>query len=131
MYQKKIGISPKTIHKPFGNYSHGILNSKNGLLVTSGQLGINLDGSIPTSFSEQTNLCFSNIFLIIKEAELEPKDILRINTFLTDRQNLNEYMKIRDKFFSNISVKPASTVVIVSGFTKEEFLVEIEATAQR
>ena len=40
-------------------------------------------------------------------------------------------MKIRDKFFSNISVKPASTVVIVSGFTKEEFLVEIEATAQR
>ena len=131
MYQKKIGISPKTIHKPFGNYSHGILNSKNGLLVTSGQLGINLDGSIPTSFSEQTNLCFSNIFSIIKEAELEPKDILRINTFLTDRQNLNEYMKIRDKFFSNISIKPASTVVIVSGFTKEEFLVEIEATAQR
>ena len=131
MRQKKIGISPKTIHKPFGNYSHGILNYKNGLLMTSGQLGINLDGSIPTSFSEQTNLCFSNIFLIIKEAELEPKDILRINTFLTDRQNLNEYMKIRDKFFSNISVKPASTVVIVSGFTKEEFLVEIEATAQR
>ena len=131
MRQKKIGISPKTIHKPFGNYSHGILNYKNGLLMTSGQLGINLDGSIPTSFSEQTNLCFSNIFLIIKEAELEPKDILRINTFLTDRQNLNEYMKIRDKFFSNISIKPASTVVIVSGFTKEEFLVEIEATAQR
>ena len=131
MRQKKIGISPKTIHKPFGNYSHGILNSKNGLLVTSGQLGINLDGSIPTSFSEQTNVCFSNIFSIIKEAALEPKDILRLNTFLTDRQNLNEYMKIRDKFFSSISVKPASTVVIVSGFTKEEFLVEIEATAQR
>ena len=131
MHQKKIGISPKTIHKPFGNYSHGILNSKNGLLMTSGQLGINLDGSIPTSFSEQTNICFSNIFSIIKEAAFGPEDILRLNTFLTDRKNLNEYMKIRDKFFSNISVKPASTVVIVSGFTKEEFLVEIEATAQR
>ena len=131
MRKKKIGISPQIIHKPFGNYSHGILNSKNGLLMTSGQLGINLDGSIPTSFSEQTNICFSNIFAIIKEAAFDPEDILRINTFLTDRENLNEYMKIRDKFFSNISVKPASTVVIVSGFTKEEFLVEIEATAQR
>ena len=131
MSHRKIGISPTTIHKPFGNYSQGILNSKNGLLMTSGQLGINLDGSIPTSFSEQTNICFSNIFLIIKEAAFDPEDILRINTFLTDRENLNEYMKIRDKFFSNISVKPASTVVIVSGFTKEEFLVEIEATAQR
>ena len=131
MRHKKIGISPKTIHKPFGNYSHGILNSKNGLLVTSGQLGINLDGSIPTSFTEQTNICFSNILSIIKEAAFDPEDILRLNTFLTDRQNLTEYMKIRDKFFSNISVKPASTVVIVSGFTKEEFLVEIEATAQR
>ena len=131
MRHKKIGISPTTIHKPFGNYSHGILNSENGFLMTSGQLGINLDGSIPTSFSEQTNICFSNIFSIIKEAAFHPEDILRLNTFLTDRENLNEYMKIRDKFFSNISVKPASTVVIVSGFTKEEFLVEIEATAQR
>lgn len=131
MRHKKIGISPTTIHKPFGNYSHGILKSKNGFLMTSGQLGINLDGSIPTSFSEQTNICFSNIFSIIKEAAFHPEDILRLNTFLTDRENLNEYMKIRDKFFSNISVKPASTVVIVSGFTKEEFLVEIEATAQK
>ena len=104
MRQKKIGISPKTIHKPFGNYSHGILNSKNGLLMTSGQLGINLDGSIPTSFSEQTNICFSNIFSIIKEAKLDLEDILRLNTYLTDRQNLDEYMKIRDRFFSNVSV---------------------------
>ena len=56
---------------------------------------------------------------------------MRLNTFLTDRKNLNEYMEVRDNFFSNISVKPASTVVIVSGFTKPEFLVEIEATALR
>ena len=131
MRKKKIGISPQSIHKPFGNYSHGILNSTTGLLVTSGQLGITLDGSIPTSFSEQTEICFSNIFAIIKEAKLNLEDILRLNTFLTNRQNLDEYMKIRDRFFSNLSVKPASTVVIVSGFTKEDFLVEIEATAQR
>ncbi len=130
MRQKKIGISPQSIHKPFGNYSHGILNSETGFLMTSGQLGINLNGSIPTSFSEQTKICFSNIFSILKDAKLDLEDILRLNTFLTDRKNLDEYMKIRDRFFSNVSVKPASTVVIVSGFTKEDFLIEIEATAQ-
>ena len=59
--QRKIEISPKTIHRPFGNYSHGILDSGSGLLVTSGQLGINLDGSIPSSFVKQAEICFSNI----------------------------------------------------------------------
>ena len=127
--QRKIEISPKTIHGPFGNYSHGILDSGSGLLVTSGQLGINLDGSIPSSFVKQAEICFSNILSIIKEAHCDLVNIVRLNTFLTDRKNLNEYMEVRDNFFSNISVKPASTVVIVSGFTKPEFLVEIEATA--
>ena len=94
-------------------------------------MAINLDGSIPSSFVKQAEICFSNILSIIKEVNCDLENIVRLNTFLTDRKNLNEYMEVRDNFFSNISVKPASTVVIVSGFTKPEFLVEIEATAQR
>ena len=129
--QKKIEISPQTIHRPFGNYSHGVLNIETGFLLISGQLGINLDGSIPNSFIKQAEICFSNIDAIIKEANFNRENILRLNTFLTDRKNLPEYMKVRDSFFSDIALKPASTVVIVSGFTKPEFFVEIEAIAQK
>ena len=131
MRHKKIEISPQTIHQPFGNYSHGLLNSETGLLLISGQLGINVDGSIPNSCMEQAKICFSNINAIINEANFNLENILRLNAFLTDRENLPEYMKVRDSIFSGVALKPASTVVIVSGFTKPEFLIEIEATAQK
>ena len=43
----------------------------------------------------------------------------------------DEYMNVRDKFFYNLKVKPTSTLLIVSGFTKENFFIEIEVIAQK
>ena len=131
MSANKVTLSPKDIYKPFGEYSHGILNNKSGLLVTSGQLGINKDGTIPNSFSEQTKICFANILSIIKEADYSIDDILRLNTFVTDRKYFKDYMIIRDSFFKGTVIKPSSTLIVVSGFTKPEFLIEIEVIAQK
>ena len=131
MQQEKTRIVCNEIHKPFGNYSHGVLNNKTGLLVTSGQLGVGKDGHIPYSFSEQAELCFFNVSAIIEEAGFELKDVMRVNTFLTARENFQEYMSVRDKFFEDVIIKPASTLLIVSGFTKPDFLIEVEVIAQK
>ena len=131
MSDNKISLLPKDIYKPFGQYSHGIFNKKTGLLITSGQLGINKDGSIPNSFSEQTKVCFKNIWSIIKEAGLSLDDIIKINAFVTDRKYFKDYMIVRDNFLSHVLIKPSSTLMIVSGFTKPEFLIEIEVIAQK
>ena len=41
-------LNPKTIAAPFGRYSHGVVTSGTGRLVlTSGQLGLRADGSLP------------------------------------------------------------------------------------
>ena len=40
-----------------------------------------------------------------------------------------DYMAVRDRLVADLPVKPASTLMIVSGFTRPEFLVEVEATA--
>ena len=131
MSQDRISFSPTNIFAPFGNYSHGVLNRKTGLLVTSGQLGIDINGNIPNSFIEQTKICFANVIAIIKEADFDLGDIIRVNAFLTKREYFKEYMKIRDEVFENVEVKPASTLLVVSGFTKPEFHIEIEVTAQK
>ena len=131
MVENKVRLSPKDIYKPFGEYSHGVLDKNSGLLVTSGQLGINNDGTIPNSFSEQTKICFSNILSIIKEANYSIDNILRLNTFVTDRKYFKDYMIIRDSFFKDTLIKPSSTLIVVSGFTKPEFLIEIEVIAQK
>jgi enamine deaminase RidA (YjgF/YER057c/UK114 family) len=58
-----------------------------------------------------------------------PKDVVRINAFITDRAHMAGYMRARDEWLAGLIRLPASTLVIVSGFTRPEFLVEVEVTA--
>lgn len=123
-------LDPKTIAAPFGRYSHGVATDGAGRLVlTSGQLGLCADGSLPEGALAQARQCFANCAAILAEAGLGPRDVLRINAFVTDRAHFPDYMAARDEFLAGVEVLPASTLVIVSGFTRPEFLVEVELTA--
>ena len=56
-------------------------------------------------------------------------DVLRLNAFVTDRAHMAGYMAARDRWLAKVDRLPASTLVIVSGFTRPEFKVEVEVTA--
>ncbi len=121
-------INPHTIHQPFGYYSHGVLSVQpNRLLVTSGQLGIDFHGIVPESCYDQALLCFQAITAVLEEAEMTASNIVRLNAFVTEREDFAAYMKARDRFVA--TPPPASTLLIVSGFTRPEFKVEVECTA--
>lgn len=121
-------LTPKAIRPPFARYSHGVeVPAAKRLVLCSGQLGIGPDDAIPEDAGAQAELCFSNIAAILGEAGLGLSDIVRINAFVTDRAYLRPYMDVRDRLFSDPA--PASTLMIVSGFARPEFKVEIEAIA--
>ena len=121
-------LTPKTIKPPFARYSHGVeVPAGKRLLLCSGQLGIGLDDAVPDDVGAQAELCFGNIAAILAEAGLGLKDIVRINAYVTDRDCLKPYMAVRDRLFSDPA--PASTLMVVSGFARPEFKVEIEVTA--
>jgi len=121
-------LSPADIHPPFASYSHGVVVPAGQKLVfCSGQLGIDASGAIPVDCAGQTQLCFENIAAILAEAELGLADIVRINAFVTGREHLAHYMAVRNALFAK--PYPASTLMIVSGFARPEFVVEIEAIA--
>ncbi|WP_338722766.1 Rid family hydrolase [Devosia sp. XK-2] len=121
-------LSPKSIHPPFAPYSHGVVVPAGQKLVfCSGQLGIGADGDIPPDCAGQARLCFDNIAAILAEAGLGLADIVRINAYVTGREHLADYMAVRNALFAE--PHPASTLMIVSGFARPEFLVEIEAVA--
>lgn len=121
-------VTPADIRAPFARYSHAIeVPEGQRLVFCSGQLGIGPDESIPADTSAQTELCFANIRSILAEACLELRDIVRINAYVTGREHLQPYMAVRDRLFADPA--PASTLMIVSGFARPEFTVEIEVVA--
>ena len=121
-------LSPTSIHPPFAPYSSGIeISAHERLVFCSGQLGIAKDGTIPPDCAAQTRLAFDNIFAILAEASMTPRDIVRINAYVTGREHLKPYMEVRNGLFGEPF--PASTLMIVSGFARPEFVVEIEAIA--
>ena len=121
-------LNPTSIRPPFGRYSHAIeLPPGARLVVCSGQLGMAPDGAVPPTIEEQAERCFANIAAILGEAELGLSDIVRLNAYVTAREHMAGYMAVRDRHVSD--PPPASTLIIVSGFSRPEFLVEIEAIA--
>lgn len=120
--------TPTTIRAPFARYSHGVeIPPDHRLLLCSGQLSITVDDQVPETSEAQTELCFANIAEVLKSAGMELSDVVRINAYVTDRAHLPGYMKVRDRLFSDPA--PASTLMIVSGFARETFKVEIEVMA--
>ncbi|MDR3494715.1 MAG: RidA family protein [Ancalomicrobiaceae bacterium] len=120
--------NPAGVRKPFGGYSHGLsLPAAGRLLVTSGQLGIAVDDTIPLDVEAQAILCFEAVKAILADAGMDFSDVIRIAGFVTRREDFPTYMAVRDRY--TVDPRPVSTLVIVSGFTRPEFLVEIEVTA--
>jgi 2-iminobutanoate/2-iminopropanoate deaminase len=127
---EKTAINPPSLRRPFGNYNHGLLVPPGAsLLVTSGQLGITLDDTIPSDVAAQAELCFEAIGAILADAGLSFADVIRISGFVTRREDFPAYMAVRDRYTQE--PKPVSTLIIVSGFTQPEFLVEVEVTAAK
>ncbi len=121
-------LTPDDIRTPFARYSHAIEVPEGYRLVfCSGQLGIGPDESIPPDTGAQAELCFSNVRSVLNAAGLGLADIVRINAYVTGREHLQPYMAVRDRLFSDPA--PASTLMIVSGFARPEFTVEIEVVA--
>ena len=125
-------LTPPTISPPFAAYAHGVeVPAGTRLVVTSGQLALAPDGTVPVGAEAQARLCFANCAAILAEAGMTPADVIRINAFVTDRAHMPGYMAARDAWLAGVTLLPASTLVIVSGFTRPEFLVEVEVTAAK
>ncbi|MFL6797728.1 MAG: RidA family protein [Xanthobacteraceae bacterium] len=121
-------ITPAAIRKPFARYSYGVeIPAGHRILVCSGQLGIGPDDHVPAGVEEQTHLCFRNIAEVLKDAQMSFADVVRISAFVTSREHLSGYMAVRDRYITD--PPPASTLMVVSGFSRPEFLVEVEIIA--
>src|SRR5215216_3355519 len=122
--------SPQDIHKPVGSYSHQIeLTGNERLLVISGQVGMQPDGTVPEDPYEQIDIAFENINRNLTAANMEVKDIIKITYFLVGEFDT---AKRREIVLSKLQGhQPCSTLLYVEALATPVLRVEIEAWASR
>lgn len=122
--------TPSNIRAPFAQYVHGVeVPPSWRWLACSGQLGVSVDDVIPASSAEQAALAFENVREVLTSARMTVANVVRINAFVTGRDDLAGYMSARDAFIADLTAPPASTLMIVGGFTRPELRVEVEILA--
>lgn len=123
-----IAHTPKTVAPPFGPYSHGVeVPMGSRIIHTAGEVGVKPDGTVPKTVEEQAECCWKNIQAILKHAGFEMKDLVKITTYLTSRDQVAAVGKVRAKYLGE--ARPASATVIVAALVKPEWLIEIEVVA--
>lgn len=125
-------LKPDTIAPPFARYAHGVeIPPGHRLVRSSGQLGLTDSGDIPGDPFDQAQICFGNITQILASAGMSAADVFHVGAYVTDRDYMAGYMRARDLFLEDRAEDslPSSTLVIVSGFTRPEFKVEVEVWA--
>jgi 2-iminobutanoate/2-iminopropanoate deaminase len=119
----QIGVS-----KHIGNYSDAAVVSTNSRwLFTSGTPGIDGSGVAPEGIVAQAELVWQNIFSTLNAAGMHPEDLVKTTSYITRREDVAEYVKVRAKFLGNI--RPAQLLLVVEGHIKPEYLIEVEAIA--
>jgi 2-iminobutanoate/2-iminopropanoate deaminase len=123
-------LNPPSIRPPFAHYSHGLLLERATQFVfASGQLGVSPDDEVPDDAEAQCVLCFENVRAILEEAGMNFEHVVRFSAFVTDRAYFPIYGNVRGRYVTGDAF--ASTLLVVSGFTRPEFKVEVEVTAAR
>jgi enamine deaminase RidA (YjgF/YER057c/UK114 family) len=126
----KRALNPAAVRAPFGRYSHGVAVPAGARLVfCSGQLGLKVGDMLPPTIEGQAEVCFQNIAAVLAEDGMTMADVVRLDAYVTKREDMRAYMTVRDRYVSE--PWPASTLLIVGGFSRPEFLVEVEATAAK
>ncbi|OON65649.1 RidA family protein [Hymenobacter sp. CRA2] len=117
---------------PAKGYSHAVsvdLGTAT-MLIISGQVALDEQGRVvgAGNVGQQADQAFRNIQRIVEAAGGTMQHVMKLNYFLLDAGQLPAVRTARDRYV-NTAAPPASTAVQVSKLFREEFLIEIEATA--
>jgi enamine deaminase RidA (YjgF/YER057c/UK114 family) len=119
-------ISSNTIWEEQIGYSRAV--RVDNIIEVAGTTAVDGNNVIgKNNIYEQTKFIFSKIEKALIEAGACMKDVVRTRMYVTDMQQWEAVGKAHAEYFKE--VKPAATMLEVSGFINSELLIEIEVTA--
>ena len=129
-------IQPPGLAPALGQYAQVTHDPASGLVFVAGQVAIDPDGRMVGvgDIGAQTEQTFENVRTALEGAGASLADTLKLMTYLVDPAHLPSFRETRTRLFAEYfpdGVFPAHTLVIVSGLSAPEHLIEIEAVAVR
>lgn len=119
--------NPAAVRAPTG-YTHAMeVSGDYRRLIVSGQVGLAPDGSVPGSGEGQIAQALANLRAVLVDNGMDIGNIVKITSFLTDRELLGSFRQQRSALFGDHA--PASTLLFVAGLADPRWVVEIEAEA--
>jgi enamine deaminase RidA (YjgF/YER057c/UK114 family) len=125
-------VNPWEWSKLFGFSQAVEMKGTERTLVCSGQTAVADDGSPPTTadMGEQVKKAFENLGAVLDTAGLTAADVVRVNYYTTDVDELIAVLgSLASEFFGGNL--PASTLLGVARLAFPQLKIEIEATAAR
>ncbi|NML49657.1 RidA family protein [Streptomyces sp. R302] len=101
----------------------------NGLVLVSGCTSV-VDGKIADGgpYDQAVN-SFNVAFAALKQLGLGPEDVVRTRMYITHVRDVDEVGRAHKELFD--AVRPAASMIIVSGFVDPRLVVEVEVEAYR
>jgi len=121
-------LNPAILPAAAGNYAHGVqVDGARRMVFVSGQVPWgNEHGRVPESFETQCRMVWRNVLAVLGEAGMGVRNLVKVTTYLSDRQYRAINSKIREEVLGNHA--PALTIIICDIYA-ENWLLEIEAVA--
>jgi 2-iminobutanoate/2-iminopropanoate deaminase len=121
-------VKSKKAPEPIGPYSQATV-SKN-LVFVSGMIAIDpkTGKMVEGGVREQTERALASLKAVLKEAGASLEDVVKTTVFLRDASLFKDMNEVYGEFFGKH--KPARAT-LVTGFPRDDILVEIEAIASR
>jgi enamine deaminase RidA (YjgF/YER057c/UK114 family) len=84
---------------------------------------------MPGDITSQSRNCFRTIEAALKDGGFAMADIVRATYYITDAKYADAHFAVCGEVLGDI--RPAATLLVVTGLYKPEMKVEIEVTAKR
>ena len=119
--------NPSALASPAG-YSHVVKDGKT--VYVAGQVARNSEGKTVGvgDFSAQAEQVFKNVQGALESVGSDMNCIMKLNVFLTHREDFAAYRVVRAKFVPDDAL-PVSTLIFCSGLADPDFRIEVEVIA--
>jgi enamine deaminase RidA (YjgF/YER057c/UK114 family) len=119
-------VSSGSPFEPMIGFSRAVRDGRH--VFVAGTCAVMHDGGAPPEDAYgQARRCLEIIVAALAEAGAGPEHVVRTRTFLRETDDWEEVGRAHGEVFADI--RPASTMLVVSGFLDPRWIVEIEADA--